>query len=451
MLLSSLANKSIVFLGFEATNRALYKEARRRFPEQTFSIADKNDKLEIPDDPLLEAMLGPEYLSLLDDFDVIVRSPGVPYSVLPKRLRSRVTTATNLFFDEVRSKTSATIVGVTGTKGKSTTSTLICEVLKATKRDALLLGNIDIQDWDAIEKVKNNTTIVYEMSSYMLEDFTARPDIAVFLDIFPDHMDWHGSFENYLRAKSKITARQNTKDTFIYGGRFEPLKKIARTTKAKTVSLGELRGLHRDAEWFLDGDKKIFETSAVRILGAHNLDNVLAVLAVARELGIDADIVEGVVRSFSGLPHRLEFVAEKNGIKFYDDAISTTPESTLSAINTFNENLGGIILGGFDRGYDFTALAKRLVALRIPVIILLPGSREKIELALRSRVLNSSIPQFPVILHASDMPTAVSLLFTHCPTGSVALLSTATPSYDIFKNYKDQGDQFKKAVIHTRV
>ncbi|MEK7094532.1 MAG: hypothetical protein AAB886_00290, partial [Patescibacteria group bacterium] len=144
-------------------------------------------------------------------------------------------------------------------------------------------------------------------------------------------------------------------------------------------------------------------------------------------------------------------VAQKNGIKFYDAAISTTPESTLSAINTFNENLGGIILGGFDRGYDFTALAKRLVALRIPVIILLPGSREKIELALRSRVLNSSIPQFPVILHASDMPTAVSLLFTHCPTGSVALLSTATPSYDIFKNYKDQGDQFKKAVIHTRV
>ena len=424
-MLSDLNNNKVLLVGFAATNKSLLKAIEQRAPEAKVSIADADEKLEVPDG--IEARLGDKYLDDLDVFDAIVRSPSVRYWPELEAVREKVTTATNLFFEEVRGTSKARIIGVTGTKGKSTTVSLLHEVITENGGKSLLVGNIDNQDWDVIDQIDDGTVVVYEMSSYMLQDFTGRPDIAVLLSLFPDHTDWHGSFEDYRDAKLRIAANQLEGDVLFVSDSNDP-----------PPYEGGVRG----------GVKlEIVDTSAGKdfeapsLLGKHNQENLRVVEAIAQELGIDRGVVEAVAKSFKGLPHRLEHVGTFKGIEFYDDAISTTPESTIAAIESFGKgSIGAIILGGLDRGYDFGELAKALVEFEVSTTVLLPGSRDRIKDALGSMKFEGEV------LEAASMNETVAACFESCEEGQIALLSTAAPSYDMFKDYKDQGAQFKGEV-----
>lgn len=415
--------KNIVLVGFERTNAALYRSIRRWFPSLPLTIADQSPNAAVPNDPQLTVRLGDNYLNDLDAFDLVIRSPGVRYWPELQAVRNRVTTATRLFFRFVREQSSAKIVGITGTKGKSTTCSLLHACLLAAGKKSVLIGNIGAPDWDAANELTDDTIIVYELSSYMLEDLQDRPDIAVMLDLFPDHMDWHGSFEAYAHAKANITRWQTPEDLFIYNARFAELGTIAKQTRAKTIG-------------YPNEQTNNFPRELLRLPGTHNAENLQAVLAVCHALGISFETIKPAIATFAGLPHRLQNVGTYGGITFIDDAISTTPESTLAGVEAVAERLGSIILGGLDRGYDFTELTQRISELHVPAVILLPGARDKLKTAL-SRAAYAGVQA-----DADTMEAAVAACYRHTPPGRVALLSTAAPSYDLFKNYEDQGDQF---------
>lgn len=439
MTLSQLKGKRILLVGFEATNQVFFSHLRATYPDLHVTIADKNLEVELPDDPNISSQLGDGYLAGIETFDVIVRSPGVRYWPELEAVRERVTTATNLFFSTVRATTKANIIGVTGTKGKSTTSSMLFELLQIAGYNALLVGNIGHQDWDYMDDIGDDTWIVYELSSYMLEDFESYPDIAVMLNIFPDHLDWHSDYESYVNAKAQITARQTEDNLLIFHALFDELVLISKHTQAFRMPVKVMNGLHWDTEWYYDGAKEIMKTSAVTLPGSHNKDNVLAVCAVAKALQIDYKHVEEMLKTFATLPHRLQTVATVDDVTYIDDAISTTPESTIAAVKTF-ENLGSIVLGGLDRGYDYDALAQLLTSRQVPVIMLLPGTRDKIKRALiRSNYAGE-------LIEVADMTSTVENLAKHTPIDHVALLSTAAPSYDLFKDFEDQGLQFQTAI-----
>ena len=458
MTLNDLQSKSVAMVGFEATNRALFAELRRRFPILPIEIRDARTATKIPNDAHVTSRLGDDYLNNLDAFDVIIRSPGVRYWPELETLRPRVTTSTNLFFEEVRSTTRAKIIAVTGTKGKSTTASLIAHMLATAGRSSVLIGNIDVQEWDHLGEVTNDTWIVYEMSSYMLEDFSGWPDIAVMVSAFPDHLDWHGDYTNYINTKANIAARQSKDDLFIFHALYDDLVLIAKHTKAFRLPVKVMKGLHWDGEWFYDDREEILPTATLKLPGAHNRDNALMALAVAKSLEIPYEIVGKAFASFQPLEHRLETVTTINDVTYVDDAISTTPESTMAAIRSCSESLpsfqggiegdiregvlppvGSMILGGLDRGYDYDALTTLITTRTIPHVILFPGGRDKIKTSLLRAGYHGTVHE------ADTMEQAVTLCAAHTPTHHTCLLSTAAPSYDLFTDFKDKGNRFRKA------
>jgi UDP-N-acetylmuramoylalanine--D-glutamate ligase len=437
-MLEKLKNKKVLLVGFEATNRAFF-EHLKKVNGVHIGIADSNKGLDVPKD--IDSHLGDNYLKNVSDYDVIVRSPGVRYWPELFSVQNKVTTATQLFFEEVHELTKAKIIGITGTKGKSTTSTLIHKTLESAGKISFLVGNIDLQDWDTINKITDDSFIVYEMSSYMLADFTERPDIAVFLNAQTSHIDWHGTYELYVNSKGQITAFQNESDTFIFNAIFPELVQISERTQATAIPFKHMSTMHHDGNWFYDGKDELFETDKVKIPGMHNRDNVLAVLSVAKILEIKSSIVLEVVKEFEGLRHRLQFVGTFKGIDFYDDAIASNPDATIAALHTFKDRFGTLILGGKDTGFDFGPLAHLVTTYEIPTIVSLPGARKTIIGALEHAGYEGKI------VEVESIKDAVAACYANTPEDKVAILSTATQSFDMFKNYKDQGDQFQKLVI----
>lgn len=437
-MLTSFRNKSVVLVGFEKTNRAFY-ERLKTVEGVRIGIADKNQNTPLPSN--VTAHLGDGYLSELGEYDIIVRSPGVRYFPELVALQNRVTTATQLFFEHVRKTSKTRIIAVTGTKGKSTTATLIHKTLEAAGLRSFLVGNIGNQDWDIVDRITDEATIVYEMSSYMLQDFTERPDVAVILNVQISHIDWHGTMQSYVNAKGQITAFQTPDDVFVFNAVIPELVQIAERTQARAVPFKHMQTMHHDGDWFYDGSRELFATADVRIPGRHNRDNVLAVLTVVKELGIDLSHVHEVVKTFEGLPHRLELVGTFKGIEFYDDAIASNPDSTIAAIHTFGNRIGSLILGGKDSGFEFGTLAHTIVAVGIPTIVSLPGARANINAALAHAEYRGKI------VEVDNMKEAVAACYRETPKGAIVLLSTATQSYDMFKNFEEQGDTFKREVL----
>ncbi len=325
--------------------------------------------------------------------DITIKTPGVNKN----QMMGFYTTPTNLFFGA--RKGSNTIIGVTGSKGKSTTSTLIYHILKAAGKDARLLGNIGkpmIED--LLKPVPKGRIFVLEISSFQLDDIHYSPNIAVVTNLFPEHMDFHGSLEDYYAAKKNIFAFQTDTDHLVF---------CPKATQS-------------------------YETT---LLGEHNQNNIEAAAQVARILQIPEETIKKAVKEFTGLPHRLEKVGEYNGITFYDDAISTTPESTLEALAAL-PNTATIFLGGQDRGYNFVQLEKALTQSKVKNIVLFPDSGD--------HMLKNPAPFN--ILRTHNMKEAVAFAYQYTPAGNVCLLSCASPSYSLWKNFEVKGDEFKKAV-----
>lgn len=396
--------KRILVLGFGLEGQASLAFLKKYVPDAIIDTADRR--------------VDPEYLEKQRGYDLVIKTPGIP----KERVTRPYTTATNIFFANVKGM----VIGVTGSKGKSTTSSLIYAILKKAGKKAHLVGNIG--NPALLELSLGNTkddVYVFELSSYQLDDISYAPHIAVMTNFFPEHMDYHGSLAAYWETKKRIVVYQTASDYFVYHPRYPQIAALAKDIRSIAVPAPD--------------DLPIADCD-IPLLGLHNRENTQLAVAVARILNIEDKTIQRAIASFVPLPHRLQNVGTYNGITYYDDAISTTPESTIRAIESF-PNVGAILLGGQNRGYNFMGLAREIARRKIPVLVLFPDSGAAIAKAIQEV---GYIPE--AMLETSDMHEAVQFIYHRAPRPSVCLLSTASPSYSVWKNFEEKGDVFQKFV-----
>ncbi|HNX10550.1 MAG TPA: UDP-N-acetylmuramoyl-L-alanine--D-glutamate ligase [bacterium] len=432
--------QKIIILGYGQEGQAAVKYFHSLYPHKILTVADQKPLAKKEKNIIFRS--GKNYLSTLSDFDLIIKSPGIPSDlpeiVAAEKNGSQVTTNTNLFFQ----KAPGLIIGVTGTKGKSTTSKLIYEILKQSGLNAKLAGNIGGNDPLAYLRAGNqkNPIFVYELSSYQLSTLPQSPQISVFLNIFPDHLPYHHGLTGYQKAKANISKYQTKTDFLVYNSQYPFIKNLARKTPAKAIDYLQTCALKNG--WITYRQEKIIPSAEIKLLGQHNLENIMAAICVAKILKIENHNIRLALKKFHNLKHRLELVGTFQGITFYDDAISTTPESTLAAIETLKDKLETIFLGGQDRGYKFQKLAKRLMELNIKNVVLFPDSGAKIWRTIQAEAKKQK-KKLPQMINTSSMAQAVKFAYQKTAIGKICLLSTASPSYSIFKNFTDKGDQFQ--------
>jgi UDP-N-acetylmuramoylalanine--D-glutamate ligase len=395
-----LGMNSALILGYAREGKTSEAWLKANFPDLEIGIADQEND--------------PDYLSKQHEYDLVIKTAGLPGRLVERQF----TTATNIFFNLVPRQN---IIGVTGSKGKSTTSTLIYEMLKAAGKKVRLIGNIGKPMLESIleKPLDKDELCVIELSSYQLEDLDISPHVAVATSLFPEHLDYHGSLELYYNAKRNITRFQNKSDVFIYSPAFSDLALWAEESLAESITPKPLP----------------FGINNKSLRGDHMKANVALAYTVAAQFGVTAKQAEVVVEEFVGLPHRLMYVGSWNDIEFYDDSISTTPESAIAAIKAI-PNVNTIILGGVDRGYNFSQLESTLREYGVRNLILFPESGE--------HMLASEIG-FNV-LHTDSMKEAVEFAFKHTEKGKVCVLSPAAPSYNLFKNFEERGEAFTNAI-----
>jgi len=356
----------------------------------------------------------------LTKYDMIVRSPGVNLhrKELKEVKKPIVTSKIKIFFDVCPGK----IIGVTGTKGKGTTSTLIYEILKKAGKDVYLGGNIGQGIFENLDKITADSWVVLELSSFQLIDLHKSPDIAVVLMTTNDHMDWHASPDEYVGAKSSISRFQDSSDFVIYNKDYPNSVKIGLQGQGKKIEISK-------NNW----------TSPLRLRGDHNRENMAAAAEVAKIIKIQDSIINEVAGEFKGLEHRLEEVATVKGVTYFDDSFSTVPETTIAAIKAFSEPMI-LIAGGSEKGSDFTRLGKTISeAKNIKAVILIGSMAERIDRAILNRHLR-------ILRNLSNMSEIVKSANSLAGSGDVVVMSPACASFDMFKSYKDRGDQFKACV-----
>ena len=426
-MLGNLKDKKILILGFGREGKDALCFLRKIFPEKIFGIADKSEKIKITDKKT-RLYLGKNYLKCLKKYDTVIKSPGIPFTALPKSALKKIITQTEIFFDNCPGK----IIGVTGTKGKSTTSSLIYKILKKGGIKAHLLGNIGKPALNLLFSATSKDVYVYEMSSFQLANLRKSPYVAVFLNIYPEHLDYHRNLKEYVKAKANITKYQKEKDFLIYNPENKLVKKIAGKSKAIKVPIKSF-------------PKSYLKKKEIPLKGKFNLQNMAAAIETVKIFGIPKKkIIEGL-KNFKPLAHRLEYVGTYKGIKFYNDALSTIPETTIAALDSMEGKVETIFLGGFDRGLDFKNLVKRILKDKIKNLILFPTTGEKIWKEILNQV-KKNFSKLPKTFLVQNMKDAVKLAYRHTRKGRICLMSCASTSFSIFKDYKEKGNLFKKYV-----
>lgn len=431
-------NMKIAILGYGVEGKSAEKFLRKEF---------KAARLEIRDIKLQ----GKGYLKNLEKFDMIVRSPGIPF-LSPEIRRAKkkgveITSSTKLFFENAK----GILVGITGTKGKGTTATLLYKILKAnhlgseipSRGNIHLIGNMGIPMLDELPKLKKNSISVLELSSFQLQDLDYSPHIAVILDISPDHLNYHKNFKEYLNAKEQIVSnpppypppfiREGGEERFYLSSRgrvssypwkvfYFPDNKFSKQIAQK--SKGKKIGIVADPNLIL------------KIPGAHNLKNASMAAAVARALGAKEDIIKKVIRNFKGLPHRLEFVREIRGVKFYNDSASTNPAATVAALKAFDAPKI-LIAGGAGKNLDYAPIGKALKNSNTKLVVLNGENKKEI---------GSALGKAPPTIYVENLKSAIKLAFRKAKKGDIILLSPASTAFDQFSGYGERGKVFKKLV-----
>lgn len=382
--------------------------------------------------------------------DIIIVSPGIrpDISLLEQARKSHieVTTATNIFF----SHCPCPIIGVTGTKGKGTTSTLIYEILKKEGRDAYLGGNIGIAPLSFVDTLRDDSIVVLELSSFQLFTLERSPHIAVVIMVTVDHLDYHRDIAEYVEAKTHITRFQKESDFAIYNTDYPHSKLIASKGQAKKYQVSAKHILSHgayvnDGYVYLQTDQKaisVVPTDRIFIPGKHNWENVCAAAMAASCAGASIPSMKSVFETFRGLPHRLQCIEKVSGVTYYDDSFSTTPDTAIAAIDAF-EAQKVLILGGSSKGSDFTQLGAVLsTSQTIRAIIGIGKEWTRIKQAIEPQALS----KMTIIEGCTSMHQIVSAAAKIATSGDVVLLSPACASFDMFKNYKDRGDQFIREV-----
>lgn len=432
MKIQDLSGKKICILGFGKEGQAVLSTLEKHATKTEITIADKNPQLQATGHKL---QTGPDYLKNLDRFDIIIKSPGIPPQPEFDSLKHNVTSSTQIFLDSIAGS-GAIVIGVTGSKGKSTTASLIHEMLQAGGKNVSLIGNIGEPAISHLDEAEKGKIFVMEMSSYQLADLTVSPQIAVVTSVFPEHLDYHASaplstgltpFERYKFAKKNVARFQNNEDIIFYCSTSDGAREIAMKSAGIRIPFS--------------ADECPIPIEKTHLIGEHNRSNIAAAYKVGVHLKIPDEAMLTAIRDFRGLPHRLQSIGVRHGIVWVDDAISTTPESTIAAMDALGDRVETIILGGQDRGNDFTELARRIKRSSVKTVILFPGSGPRIREAIGDAHAD-------VCFHEADsMEKAVQFAKKRTMASKTVLLSTASPSYGMFKNFEEKGDAFRKCVF----
>lgn len=434
----------VAILGFGSQGASSLEYWQKRGDEVT--VCDDSPEIEVPGG--VECRKGADYLKCLGDFDVIVRSPSVhPRQILEANpdtpeILEKVTTNTNEFF---RASLSRNIIGVTGTKGKGTTSTLIARILEAAGHKVHLGGNIGIPPLELLkDDIQPDDWVVLELANFQLIDIKHSPHIGVCLMVEAEHMDWHKDTDEYADAKQQMFRWQSADDVAIFYAENDLSRQIAEAGEGRKIPYFESPGaVVADGKIVIDG-QDICSVEDVKLLGEHNLQNVCAAVTAAWQVTQDVEAICGAIQSFSGLPFRLEFIREVDGVEFYNDSFGTTPETAIVAIEAFKEPKV-LILGGSDKGAVYADLAKTVISQDIRHIVAIGQTGERIlteidKLDPAGKVGRALLEGKP------SMTEIVAVAKDKAQPGDVVLLSTASASFDMFKNYTDRGEQFNQAV-----
>jgi UDP-N-acetylmuramoylalanine--D-glutamate ligase len=427
----------IAIVGFDLEGRATY-DYLTSIGETDITICDQNEQVETPAG--VATRLGDGYLNGLNEFDAIVRTAGLhPAKILAQNpgIEERITTHINLFFGATPTDN---IIGVTGTKGKGTTSTLITKMLEACGKKAYLGGNIGVPPLTFLRELDENSWVVLELSSFQLIDLRYSPPAAVCLMVVPEHLDWHKDLEEYITAKEQLFAHQKASDIAVYFAQNDTSFRIASAGLGETIPYFESPGAYVDGPSIVYDDETICQLRDIKLLGAHNQQNICAAVTVLKAVGAeDAEPLRSVLQTFTGLPHRLELVRELNGVKYYDDSFGTTPETAIVAMQAFDAPKV-IILGGSDKGARYLELAKTVKDSNVRKALLIGDQAGAIQLALESVEFTDFVPG------GDTMQAIVQTAHDAAQPGDVVLLSTGCASFGMFKNYKDRAAQFVEAV-----
>ena len=457
----NLKGKKAAVLGLSiegvATTRYLLKAGAR------VTVCDQNLPQELEenlkkikvDEVLLQ--LGQNYLKNLNQFEILFRTPGMPLwhpeLIIAKKAGVQISSQTKLFFDLCP----CPIIGVTGTKGKGTTASLIFEILKTAGKNVFLGGNIGNAPTDFLDKLTSNSWVVLELSSFQLEDLKASPHLAVILNITSDHLfsvasdnpNYHLSQKDYLKAKENIVKYQKKKDYAVLNFDYQISRNFSQLSQGQIYYFSKkkkVKGAYVQNNRLFLNENLIGKTKNLILPGAHNWENVTAAICVAFLADVPISAIKKAVFDFKGLEHRLEFLREMEGIRYYNDSFSTTPETAIAAIRAFKKPII-LIAGGSEKGLDYAELGKEIANSSVKTLILIGQIAGKIEKAVLNNQQSAiSNQQLKIIKNLKTMKEIVKVATHNAELGDVVVLSPASASFDMFKNYKERGRQFKNEV-----
>ena len=447
-LLNYLENKKILILGYGLEGESTYRFIRNHFPEKNLYIADKNmnllnTKIELVEDPYVEVSLGENYLNGIEEYDLIIKAPGISLKDIDiSKYKEKIISQLQLFLEFIDVYT----IGVTGTKGKSTTSSLIYKVLIDQGKDAFLLGNIGEPIFNDIDYIKKDSIVVLELSSHALEYVKKSPNIAILLDIFEEHLDHYKTFEIYAAAKFNVAKFQNENDYFIYNYDNENMKNFGFDYKEhdfavslQTIPDTKNKSYLENDMIYCNGKEMMNINEKMNLKGLHKINNIMFILSVCEILNLDIEKAIDSIKNFKTLEHRMEFVGILHGVEYYNDSIATIPEATMNAITAL-KNVNTIIVGGNDRGVDLSELIQFLNDDKmLENIICLPKTGEYIKEGLENSGKN--------VVFKEKLEDAVEYAMEITKKGTACLLSPAASSYGYFKNFEERGKLFKKYVL----
>lgn len=438
-----LSDKKMAILGFGMEGKSTYSFIRK-YLDISLTIIDKNNPYdnmaELNNDPNIEVIYGDNYLDNLDKYDLVIKSPGVitkDIDVSNIKFTSQLELLLKYHKDHV--------IGITATKGKSTTSTLTYEILKACGVDTILVGNIGKAIFEEIENIKEETFVVVEMSALQLEFVDVSPHIGVIINLYEDHLDHAGTVEHYHANKLNIFKYQDKNDYAIYCKDIEPLNSYI-DNRYKAIKYGiDFNGNYDVNVTSIIGNyvclnnEQIYDINSNRLLlGDHNLRNIMIVLTIARILNLDMNKVIDTINSFKGLEHRLEYVGKYNDIIYYNDAIATIPDATINAIKSLKK-VDTLIFGGMDRGIDYQQLVDYLNSGIVRNLICMPTTGYKIADMITNNHVN--------VYKTQMLDEAVKIAKQITAKEHICLLSPAAASYEYFKNFQEKGRRFKQLVV----
>ncbi len=442
-IIKKLKNKNIAILGFGKEGKSTYNFIRRYLKEQQLTILDQNDILknneELKADKNLTIITGKSYLNNLEQYDIIIKAPGIALlNIDTKPFINKITSQLELIL-EINKKN---IIGITGTKGKSTTSSLIYNTIKDQNKNVFLLGNIGNPILDYIEQFNEQSILVIEMSSHQLEYIKTSPHIGIILNLYQDHLDHTGTLEKYHNDKMHIINYQEKNDIAIYDGQNQYLKKLIGGQKSKLYNfkVDEKADIYTIKNQIYYNNEIIYDGNQERkLIGDHNLKNIMVTLLVCKLLNLDIKKATITINKFKPLEHRLEKVGTYNDITYFNDTIATIPEATINGINGLKK-VDTLIFGGMDRNINYQEFIEFLDKSNISNLIGLPETGHTICNILKNKKSKKNIYLVKTIDEAIDIADQKT------QKKHICLLSPAASSYNQFKNFEEKGTYYKNTI-----